>query len=222
MSAPGPDDRARTDRLLGALVDDAGPVEPIYPMGRVAAGMLAIYVAWWLGSIWLLGGVRDAASFAEVVTDGFFVGLVSSIAGATGAALAAREPGRDRMARGALALGLVGVAAMVATFVVRAGGGANGFSLAMETHCLVHAALLGAVPAGVLLAVALGGWRGRPVVTSLAAATSGAALGCIAVHVTCPAQGAWHVMFGHYVFRLMTAALVGGVGALIWRYRARS
>ena len=80
---------------------------------------------------------------------------------------------------------------------------------------------LGVVPAIVLLVVALGGWRGRPVLTSVTAATSGAALGAIVVHVTCPAQGAWHVMLGHYVFPLATAALVGGAAALIWRHLSR-
>lgn len=221
MSADRPDDAHTTDRLLGALVDDAGPVQRIYPMGRVMAGVIVAYVAWWIACVWLLGGMRDAASLAEVVTDGFFVGLVSSVAGATGAGLAAREPGRERMTRGALALGMVGVAAMVATFLLRVDGVGDVLRLGAETGCLLHAAALGVVPAAVLLGVALGGWRGRPVLTSVTAATSGAALGAIVVHVTCPAQGAWHVMFGHYVFPLATAALVGGAAALIWRHLAR-
>ena len=221
MSAPGPDPREATDRLLDALVEHAEPVERIYPMGRVAAGVLAIYVVWWGASVWLMGGMRDAASLLEVVADGFFVGLVSSIAGATGAALAAREPGRERMARGGLGLGLVGVAAMITTFLVRVGDGADSFSMGLNAHCLLNAALLGGAPAGVLLVVALGGWRGRPVTTSLAAATSGAALGAIAVHVTCPAQGAWHVLFGHYLFPLAAALLVGGAGAAVWRLLGR-
>ncbi len=218
MSAPGSEQHDATDRLLDALIDDAEPVERIYPIGRVAAGVLAIYVVWWGVSVWMMGGMRDAASFAEVVADGFFVGLVSSVAGATGAALASREPGRERMAQGALGLALVGVAAMLATFLVRVGDTTDTFSTSMSAHCLLNAALLGGLPAGVLLVVALGGWRGRPVMTSLTAATSGAALGAIAVHMTCPAQGAWHILLGHYVLPLGAALAVGGAGAFVWRW----
>jgi hypothetical protein len=221
MSARGHGDRSSTDRLLQALVEDAGPIEPIHSMGRVAAGLCAIFGVWWIASVWLLGGVRDAASLVDVVTDGFFLGLVSSIVGATGAVLAAREPGRETAARGAVTLAGVGVAVILTTFAMRVADGAAGSSLGADLHCALASACVGSVPAVMLLGVALGGWRGRPLVSSIAAATGGVALGAVAVHVTCPAQGAWHVLLGHCVLPLMAASAAGALGAFGWLRLAR-
>lgn len=221
MTTDPPDDTVRTARLVDALVEDAAPVEPIHPTGRVMAGMSALYVIWWVGCVWALGGIRDLAAWLDVIADGFFVGLLSSLAGATGVALAAREPGRDRMGRSALALAAVGGAAMCATFLVRVGAPGDVLRLGVEANCTLHAALLGAVPAAMMGMIARGGWRGRPLAASLAAAASGVALGAIVVQATCPATGAWHVMFGHYVFPLIAAAFAGGAAALVWRAVAR-
>lgn len=211
---------ASTERLLDTLVRDAAPVEPIRSPGSVLAGIAGFYVAWCLTCIWLLGGLRDLDSFADVVSDGFFVGLVASLAGATGAAIAAREPGRDGAVRGALALAAIGLGAMLGTFAARVGEPGDVFRLGAEVACLAHVLGLGVVPAAALLGVALGGWRGRPLRTSLAASTSGAALAAIAVHVTCPAQGAWHVMLGHYGFPLAVAAATACVVGACWRWVA--
>ncbi len=58
--------------------------------------------------------------------------------------------------------------------------------------------------------------------TSLAAAASGLALGGIAVHVACPSQGAWHVMLGHVLYPLLAAGMLGCVTGLVLRYRERN
>lgn len=217
MSEPGAQQTNTTDRLLASLVDDAKPVRRIYPLGRVALGVAVLYVLWWIIGVRWMMGEGSGAALAEAMADGFFVGIVTSLVGATGYALAAREPGRERVARVSWVCLAIGVAAAVATFVTRSGDAMGELSLYAEMQCTEHALGFGLLPALGLLFVCLGGWRGRPVVAALAAAVSGVSLGALMVQATCPADGAWHVMLGHYVGPLATTAAF--VAACMWCWR---
>ena len=218
MTEPGTTvDTQSTDRLLNSLVDDAQPVRRIYPLVRVAIGVAVAYVICWAIGVHWMAGDGTGKALGEALTDGFFVGLVTSLAGATGHALACREPGREGAARVSWALLAMGVVATGVTFVVRSGDHMGALSLHAEMQCAEHAIGLGLVPAAVLLFVVFGGWRGRPLAASVAAAVSGVSLGALMVQMTCPSDGAWHVMLGHYVVPLAAGAALAAICVWCWR-----
>jgi hypothetical protein len=217
MSEAGFEETPSTDRLVDALVDDVRPVRRIQPLVWVAAGVTFADLLWWgIGVRWLAGATSPSA-LAAALTDGFVVGLVTTLAGATGQALAGREPGREGLGRVSWALLGSGAGAACVTFVMRSWDAAGGTSLKAALQCAEHALALGIIPAAVLLFVVLGGWRGRPRATSVAAGVSGVSLGALMVQATCPESGAWHVMLGHYVGPLVAAAGLAAVGTACWR-----
>lgn len=217
MTTSHPEESARTARLLDALVEDAQPVRRIRPLAPTAIGVALAYLLWWgIGVRWLAG--EDAfVRLGFALADGFFLGLLLGVGGATALALVGREPGRPRAACAASAVCLAGVAVACVTFVLRLRHDAGELSLRAEAECAEHALLLGALPAALLLAVVLGGWRGRPLASATAATVGGLALGASMVQMLCPASGAWHVMLGHLLGPLAVGSALAITAAWGWR-----
>ena len=218
MSAPETEaTNAATERLLDALEQDATPVKRIYPLWRVALGVTLAYVVWWGGSLGFVLGDRMWAALARAATDGFFVGIATSLAGATLWALAGREPGREGTQRVSWALLALGVVAMSVTFAMRAVGEGDAMHGDVGLMCASHAVGYGVVPAGLLLFVVLGGWRGRPAVAAVVAAVSGACVGAALVQLVCTGAGAVHIVVGHFLLPLGAGAAVALLGVRVWR-----
>jgi hypothetical protein len=136
-----------------------------------------------------------------------------ALAGVAGvvAALAAAVPGRERLARAGLAVGLagMGVAAGVGTLlVVQSPPAAQEAPLSSDLSCLAVALVVGLLPA---LAVAVFAGRAaphRPLVAVLAAAAGTAALGAVAAQASCPYADPEHLMLGHVLAPVAGAVLL--------------
>jgi hypothetical protein len=193
-----------TRELIRDLAGDLAPVKPLPRVRFVAAAVLLLWLAIGVVGIAVQG---LAPTFRDTLTmpisaGGIFAGLLFAGVGGVFAALALAIPGRERLARGALALGGAGMA-------IAAG---VGFALIArsplvewrwpEGHdlpCLATALVVGLVPALAL------GWFGgraapfRPLAIALAAAAGAAALGGSVAQASCAADDAMHLMLGHVI-----------------------
>lgn len=200
-------------RTIDELTSGLRPVRRV-PRLRLAFGAVAL--------IGVLVGALALVSSLELRTDlirlvgrdpgftGILTGLALVAAGGLLAGLAASVPGRERVARAGLALGVAGVAtsAITGSALLLAGGLPLRAEppLSYDATCLATSCLL-ALPAG-LAAVVLAGRAApyRPLLSALAAASGAVAIGAFAVHLSCPCDGLRHALLAHAL-----APVSGGV-----------
>jgi hypothetical protein len=193
-----------TRELIRDLAGDLAPVRPLPRVRFVAAAVLLLWLAIGVVGIALKG---LAPTFWETLAmpisaGGIFAGLLVAGIGGVLAALALAIPGRERLARGALALGGAGLAIAAgvgALLLARSPLAAWRLPAGHDLPCLVTALAIGLVPA-----LALGWFAGRaaplrPLAIALAAATGAAALGGSVAQATCPADDPMHFMLGHVI-----------------------
>jgi hypothetical protein len=199
-----------TRDLIRDLASDLAPVKPLPRVRFVAAAVLLLWLAFGIVEIARVG---LAPTFWQtlampVSAGGIFAGLFLAGVGGELGALALALPGRERLARAALAVGAAGMAIAAGVglaLVARSPLIAWRLPDAGDLPCLVSALLVALVPALAL------GWFGgraapfRPLAIALAAAAGAAALGGSIAQATCSAEDAMHLMLGH--------ALVPALGA---------
>jgi hypothetical protein len=191
---------SEAEHLIRALARDLHPVHPIPRIRTVMAGVIALWFAVAALGLTVLGLRPDLAE-ATIGARGVaavFAGLGLAGLGGVVAALAMGVPGREVLARGALAVAILGmlVAAGVGTVLV-AMNPVKEATFTGDLACLSVAILVGLLPAvGV-----------RPVILVLAAAAGTAALGAIAAQASCPHSEMRHLMVGH--------AMAPAVGVLV-------
>ena len=220
-----------TDHSTEALLEElARDLQPVRALPRLRAVALATVGAWGLvvvahavagGGLPRLPGAWHGAESLAVLA-----GLALAAAGGLAASLAGAVPGRERAARvgvTALLLGLLfALAAAAVPLIGRAG--TTGFSAEASLGCVGHAALLGAVPLTVLGVFLVRSLVRRPRRSACAASLAGLALGAVAVHMSCTADGgALHVLMGHALGPTALAfALALPVAELIRRASSRA
>ncbi len=193
-----------TRDLIRDLASDLAPVRALPRVRFVAAAVLLLWFAIGVVGIAVQG---LAPTFWQtlampVSAGGIFAGLLIAGIGGVLAALALAVPGRERLARGALALGGAGLSIAAGVgFALIARSPLVEWRLP-ESHdlpCLITALVVGLVPALAL------GWFGgraapfRPIAIAIAAATGAAALGGSVAQATCAAEDAMHLMLGHVI-----------------------
>lgn len=213
MSAPRP-----TEEIVARLARDLAPVQPVAPLRRQALAMSAA----WFGSAVLALGWIGLHPLDTIARGALSAALLAALAwiGVAGAAvaLAARRPGRERVARAAaLAMGL-GVAAVAALALCAPGAIGDGEVLAQGGTCSVRALWL-AIPCGLLAAYfARGGAPWRPHTAGAGAALGAVALGALLVHASCVSPVPAHWIVAHALVPLASGAFAG---ALLAGYFAR-
>lgn len=202
----------RPEDLIRELAGDLAPVQLIPRIRTVMAGVIALWFAVAAIGISLLGMRPDLAE-ATIGVRGValvFAGLGLAGLGGVLAALATGVPGREVLARGALALTIFGVviAAVVGAllFAVNPVGGER-VTLTGDLACLAVAMLVGLLPAVGVVWFAGRAAPFRPVIAVLAAAAGTVALGAIAAQASCPHSEMRHLMVAH--------ALAPAVGVLL-------
>jgi hypothetical protein len=211
-----------TEDLLRQLSTDLKPVRRIAPL-RVSAG---IVLALWMLAVdfeWRLGGARP--SFGEVgrwndpVYCLLFGGLVAAAGAALVATLAQRVPGRESLARGAA--GVVGAGAALAVGAAGAQWLASGpgemAGAAAAWGCVVRSATLGVLPAIVAALLLRRSWRRTA--SGWVVPLFAAPLGAIAVHASCVAGGAEHMLLGHALGPLLVGTALAAAGWMVLRLR---
>ena len=211
-----------TEPLLRELARDLEPVQPIPRLRTVATGVLLI----WLLALfvdWMFGAPSPRFAEGELWREPAFLvvlaGLLCTAVGATLAALAGAVPGREGEARVGIGVGIGGLALATASgvwAVADKGVGTEFPALATSITCVSRATALGIVPALVACAFLARALVRTPRAGAAAAAAGCAALGAVAVHTSCPYEGALHMLFGHslapffaaLVFAFPLAALV--------------
>jgi hypothetical protein len=175
-------------------------------------GVIALWFAVAAIGISLLGLRPDLAESTIGVRGVALVFAGLGLAGLGGVltALATGVPGREVLARGALALTIFGmvIAAAVGAllFAVNPVGGER-VTLTGDLACLAVAMLVGLLPAVGVVWFAGRAAPFRPVIAVLAAAAGTVALGAIAAQASCPHSEMRHLMVAH--------ALAPAVGVLL-------
>lgn len=211
----------RTDALIRELARDLTPVRPIPPVGRMAAGVLLLWAVVAAAGIVVRGlhpGFGEAL-LMEVGAAGVFAGMVVAGVGGVVAALAGAVPGRERLARGALAAGLAGLgaAAGVGTLLVVQSPAAGDAPPSSHLVCLTAALVVAFLPALAAVAFAGRALAHRPLGVALAAASGTAALGAVTAQASCPWADPVHLMLGHVLAPVAGAVVL--TLPLLWALR---
>ncbi len=200
-----------SDRLISSLVKNLEPVRPL-PRLRLAFSIILAVWATLLGVVlWVQEtevGVRSL--FSSRLYFGCFAGLAIASIGATGSALAAGIPGRERVETGGMLLALVGLlAAALACLVgmndltVMAHAGPPG----VDGMCFRKGALFSLLPAGVILSFLVRGWSAHPFRAAMIALLASGALGALIVQTSCGYIDARHLLISHFSVPIVFAAL---------------
>jgi hypothetical protein len=200
------------EELIRELARDLDPVRPIPRIRTVMAGVIGLWLAVAAIGLTVLGLRPDLAE-ATIGARGVaavFAGLGLAGLGGVVAALAMGVPGREVLARAALAVAILGMVAAAAVGTVLVAITPVDHALVPFTAdlgCLSVAMLVGLLPAVGVVWFAGRAAPFRPVVLVLAAAAGTAALGAIAAQASCPHSDMRHLMVAH--------ALAPAVGALL-------
>ena len=201
----------RTAELVRELSRELEPVRPIPALRHALALLLGLWlavgaaVALWLGfrpdlPRQLVTELGTSAVLAALLAAGV-AGLVAGLAGGV--------PGRERLVRGALGLGLaaLAVAAGVGLARVAAAGPGNAMPWPQHLPCLAIACAVGLVPALGVTWYAGRALAFRPLAVAVSAAAGAAAMGAVSAQASCLATDPAHLMLGH--------VLAPAVGALV-------
>jgi hypothetical protein len=202
-----------TEEVVAQLVDGVEPVRRIAAMRWQLLRVAGIWTATAaLAAFWI--GIHPLAVFERGARSaGIEIALLSiGFAGLT-IALAARIPGRERLAIGAsagiaLGLGIIGAAA----------AGLSGLDARSGFRCQCIGcggrSLLLAIPTGLLaMRLALQGAGWRPALTGFGIAIGAVALGALLVHVSCPSPDPWHWLLAHVRLPLLAGIPIGTLAA---------
>jgi hypothetical protein len=188
--------------LIRELARDLDPVRPIPRIRTVTAGVVALWFA--MAALGLAAlGLRPDLAEATIGTRGVavvFAGLGLAGLGGVVAALAMGAPGREVLARAAIALAILGmvVAAAVGTLLVVASPVPEmPVPWSGDLGCLSVAIAVGLLPALGVVWFAGRASPFRPVIVVLAAAAGAAALGAIAAEMSCPHSDMRHLLVAH-------------------------
>lgn len=216
-----------TRRLIDALAQDLVPVRPIPPLRAGVAAVLGVGLAGALVLV-LRTGMRPelTAAFASAPFASVGVGLLLAALGGVVAALAASVPGREREARAGTAIAALGVllaaggAALLLALRGALGAGAWPGPVPISGHlgCLARALALGLAPLAVASFYVVRAVPRDARALALTGAAGCAALGALAVHLTCRVEGALHLLAGHALAPL--AGLLVGAPALWLLFRS--
>ena len=202
----------RAEDLIRELARDLDPVDPIPRIRTVVAGVAALWFA--MAGIGLtVLGLRPDLVEATLQVRGVavvFVGLGLAGAGGVIAALAMGVPGREVLARSALAVAILGmvIAAASGTLLFATNPVADArVPFTGDLACLTVAMLVGILPALGVVWFAGRTVPFRPLILVLAAAAGTASLGAISAHASCPHSEMRHLLVAH--------ALAPAVGVLL-------
>lgn len=202
----------RAEDLIRELARDLDPVDPIPRIRTAAAGVAALWFA--VAGIGLaLLGLRPDLVEATLQVRGVaavYAGLGLAAGGGVIAALAMGVPGREVLARSALAVAIFGmvVAAALGTLLVATSPTADArVPFTGDLTCLSVALLVGLLPALGVVWFAGRAVPFRPLILVLAAAAGTASLGAITAHGSCPHSEMRHLLVAH--------ALAPAVGVLL-------
>jgi len=211
-----------TEQIVARLARDLAPVRPVAPLRRQAIAVSAA----WLGSAALALGWLGLHPLDTIARGLLSAALLAALAwiGVAGVALAlaARRPGRERIARAAaLAIGL-GFAAVAASALCAPGAIGDGDLLAQGSVCSERALWL-AIPCGLLAAhFARGGAPWRPHAAGAGTALGAVALGALLVHASCRSPVPAHWIVAHTLVPLGIGAFTGALLAGYFALRERS
>ncbi len=198
--------------LIRELARDLAPVQPIPRIRTAMAGAVALWFAVTAVGLAVLGLRPDlievtvgARGVAAVL-----IGLGLAGFGSVAAACAMGVPGREWLARSALAtstLGLVIAAGVAILLLATTSVVDTGVPFTGDLGCLAVAMLIGLIPAVGVIWFAGRSEPLRPALLVLAAATGAAALGAITAFACCPHCDMRHFLVAH--------ALAPAFGALL-------
>jgi len=204
-----------SEELIAGLSERLEPVRPLAPLHRqvlvVASAWIlsAAAVALWLG-MQPLGVVERGAVSGLLVTGLALIGLAGLTLG-----LAARIPGRERLALAAAAAAAAGVALVIGLGLALPGSVTDAGPLAEWRVCFERSLLL-AIPSGVfavVLALRAAPWRERA--AGLGLGLGAMALGALLVHLSCPSPKPWHWLLAHALLPLGCGVPLGLLAAWV-------
>jgi len=211
MSAARP-----TETVIARLARDLAPVRPAPGLRRQGAAIAAVFVATAaLALAWL--GLHPVDAFARGAVSATLA-CALALVGASGLALglAARVPGRERLALGAAIGALLGGLAIAAAGLAVPEPVTAALAREWTSACLVRS-LLFAIPTGLLAArLALRGAPWRPAATGVGLTVGAVALGSLLVHASCPSPSAAHWLAAHALLPLGAGAAAGA--GVAWRF----
>lgn len=212
---------SRTDDLLRQLSADLKPVRRIAPLRASAALVIGL---WALAVMceWRMGGARpamgDAGRWHDPAYSLLFGGLLLAAGSGLVAVLAQRMPGRESLSRGAMIVAGAGAFAAVGAAGMEwfhAGAGMMG-GLAGSWSCVMRSLTLAVMPAIAAAVLLRGHWRGGD---GWRVPLFAAPLGALAVHASCVAGGAEHMLLGHSFGPVLAGVVFGATAWVFARLR---
>lgn len=209
-------DHDRTDALISQLSRSIHPVRPLpHPLRRML-GWAMIALAFCAAMVWAIGPRPD---LADRLMDGRFVleqvaALATGLAAAV-AALALTVPGTSPLIRflpilpGAIWVGTLSLGCLRDWWQL----GADGLRITPDPACLFYIALIGSLPAFVLMQMLRRGVPLAPRITMLLAALAAAGLGNFALRFFHMQDAALMVL----VWQVGAVALLAGLAGLTGR-----
>lgn len=209
--------RRTTEALALELVDDLEPVRRIPRLHTVAALAVGVWAAGFAAA-WALGGPAPAAGALGPLRVLVFLGGGLAAGGGLASALGSAVPGCGHWVRrgGALLGGGAALSVLAAglAWVRSAGVSPEALPSPPALPCVVRATALALLPGLVALGFAARAYAMRPALTAALGTLGALSLGALAVHASCAASGARHVLLGHALGPLGVALVLAGPAAL--------
>jgi hypothetical protein len=217
-----------TESLLRDLSAELAPVRPVPRLGVVFGALIAAFAVA-IGASSALGlpvpGLASGVPWRSAAYLGLLAGLGALAFGGLVAGLAGAVPGRDAALRGGRASAWIGAglcAGASVAWCLEPGAFDTQVPLGASLLCLARATGLALLPALVACVAIARAFDVRRRAGAVWACVGAVSLGALAVHASCRAGGASHVLLGHLVEPLVLAVLLGGALAPWLRQRLPS
>ena len=214
-----------TDHLISGLVEDLGPVRPVWPMRIAVVAVLGVAA---LVAVCVLVPQSAPIGVKRVFQDevylvtclGFFVLAVSGTIGS----IASGRPGSERLENRGQILGFIGLgvaAAACGMSMINLGLTLSSSPAGLDGMCLRSALKISVLPALVVGGFVARGWTHSPFRAGLAAFVSAGAIGGGVIHMSCGNLQPQHLLLGHLAAPVL-AGLVGFIPLGVWLRRSHA
>lgn len=210
------------DERIGALIDDLGNgLEPVRPLRHPALRALPVFIlamAWIAGSVLYIGVRHDIST--SMADGAYLFELVLSLGVAVTSMVAvAWLAVPDMRGQGWIITLPLTLAIVLFTWILTRIYSEGLHIPHIEwSHCAGDGILMGFVPAAALVFLARRGATVRPYLEALMSILAVAAIGWVALRITCAADDIGHCFLYHFMTFVVAGAVMGALARRLYRW----